>query len=236
MMFTKMLIVMFCLTNMIHAAPQKILISNIDALVLSTGEMTTGRRASPVPQLKCTNNCYNIPDTVMCKNTGTSDNGDPVWACTATLADDVRFTRMDVSCEGFDNPNDPYILEGSCGLSYSLSWPKNRPVFSVKNTSDDDSGIGGIILLGLVVLGISSCITDDRPFNVHRSPHSNYYGSGYRYDSSPGFWTGAAAGALGASSYNSRRGNSSWGSSTSGWGGRSTGFSSSRGFATTSRR
>ena len=129
MIFTKMLIVMFCLTNMIQAEPHKVLLSNIDAMVLNKEDMTTGRRAEPVAQLKCTRNCYNTPDTVMCKNIGKSGSG-PLWDCTATLADDVRFTRMDVSCEGFDNPNDPYILEGSCGLSYALSYPVSRTYVS----------------------------------------------------------------------------------------------------------
>lgn len=31
-----------------------------------------------------------------------------------------RFGRVEVSCEGFNHPDDPYILRGSCGLEYTL--------------------------------------------------------------------------------------------------------------------
>lgn len=31
-----------------------------------------------------------------------------------------RFGRVEVSCEGFSHPDDPYILKGSCGLEYTL--------------------------------------------------------------------------------------------------------------------
>lgn len=31
-----------------------------------------------------------------------------------------RFGRIEVSCEGFNHPDDPYILKGSCGLEYAL--------------------------------------------------------------------------------------------------------------------
>lgn len=30
---------------------------------------------------------------------------------------DYRFGRLQVSCEGYDYPEDPYILRGSCGVS-----------------------------------------------------------------------------------------------------------------------
>lgn len=31
-----------------------------------------------------------------------------------------RFGKVEVSCEGFDYPDDPYVLRGSCGLEYTL--------------------------------------------------------------------------------------------------------------------
>jgi len=27
-----------------------------------------------------------------------------------------RFGKVEVSCEGYDNPEDPYVLRGSCGV------------------------------------------------------------------------------------------------------------------------
>ena len=28
-----------------------------------------------------------------------------------------KFGKIEVSCEGYDHPDDPYILKGSCGVS-----------------------------------------------------------------------------------------------------------------------
>ena len=33
---------------------------------------------------------------------------------------DYRLGSVTVACEGYDYPDDPYILAGSCGLEYSL--------------------------------------------------------------------------------------------------------------------
>ncbi|CAL8132369.1 unnamed protein product [Orchesella dallaii] len=33
-----------------------------------------------------------------------------------------KFGNISVNCEGYDYPTDPYILKGSCGLSYTLDW------------------------------------------------------------------------------------------------------------------
>ncbi|NXA40008.1 SARAF factor, partial [Eudromia elegans] len=42
------------------------------------------------------------------------------WECKADLESGYRFGEIEVSCEGYDYPGDPYILEGSCGLLFSL--------------------------------------------------------------------------------------------------------------------
>ncbi len=33
------------------------------------------------------------------------------------MDNDYRFGRVEVSCEGYDYPEDPYVLRGSCGVS-----------------------------------------------------------------------------------------------------------------------
>jgi len=33
-----------------------------------------------------------------------------------------RFGNVEVICEGYDYPDDPYILKGSCGLEYTLDY------------------------------------------------------------------------------------------------------------------
>lgn len=52
-------------------------------------------------------------------------NGQDVqWKCEAELDDDVAFESVNVDCEGFNNPNDPFVLEGSCALQYKLKFTK----------------------------------------------------------------------------------------------------------------
>ncbi len=99
----------------------RVLLADMKAVTLENGKMTTGRRSSPVPQLSCvggTAGCYgsNQPRTVQCLNRG-SDGNDAQWECKATLDNAYQFGRIRVVCEGFDYPDDPYILKGSCGVS-----------------------------------------------------------------------------------------------------------------------
>ena len=46
-----------------------------------------------------------------CRNVG-SDGFDVQWECKAEMDDSYRFGKIQVSCEGYDYPNDPYILKG----------------------------------------------------------------------------------------------------------------------------
>ena len=39
------------------------------------------------------------------------------WECKTEMDSKYRFGRLDVSCEGYDYPEDPYVLRGSCGVS-----------------------------------------------------------------------------------------------------------------------
>jgi len=34
----------------------------------------------------------------------------------------LKFGNIEVSCEGYDHPDDPYVLRGSCGLEYTLEY------------------------------------------------------------------------------------------------------------------
>ena len=45
----------------------------------------------------------------------------PQWECKADMDSAYRFGRIQVSCEGYDNPDDPYVLRGSCGVSDNTS-------------------------------------------------------------------------------------------------------------------
>ena len=116
-------------------------------LTLRDGEMTTGRRGAPVKQLNCVGgsaqgafkpqviyntNTYGtvhytdvspLFQVVQCYNRG-FDGTDVQWECKSDMDNDFRFGRVDVVCEGYDYPDDPYITRGSCGLEYTLDYTK----------------------------------------------------------------------------------------------------------------
>lgn len=99
----------------------KILLSDVTALSFQANKYTTGRRNAPISQLYCEGGyCSEGPDNVMCKNMGRGDK-DFVWECTGYgLTPGYKLGQSDVGCEGYDFPNDPYILKGSCGVFYTV--------------------------------------------------------------------------------------------------------------------
>lgn len=44
------------------------------------------------------------------------------WKCHADISERVRFNHVEVICEGYDYPEDDYILLGSCGLEFTLDY------------------------------------------------------------------------------------------------------------------
>ena len=42
------------------------------------------------------------------------------WECIGDLDKNLEFGLLRMSCEGFDFAKDPYILDGSCGLDYTI--------------------------------------------------------------------------------------------------------------------
>ena len=47
-----------------------------------------------------------------CYNVG-SDGFDVQWKCQAEMPNIFKFGKIKVSCEGYDYPDDPYVLEGN---------------------------------------------------------------------------------------------------------------------------
>ncbi|KAI9014722.1 hypothetical protein BC832DRAFT_546241 [Gaertneriomyces semiglobifer] len=101
---------------------QKVLLRDVQTLTLYRGELTTGRRLKPIPQIKCVGGdaCKDVvPEVIQCRQVGW--NGvDPQWECKTDLEEAWRLGKTDVACEGYSSPDDPYILAGSCGVEYSL--------------------------------------------------------------------------------------------------------------------
>ena len=50
-----------------------------------------------------------MPSSVQCLNVG-DDGYDVQWECKADLEKAVRFGPVTVVCEGYDHPDDPYVL------------------------------------------------------------------------------------------------------------------------------
>ena len=195
----------------------KVLLKNVETLTFSNDLVTTGRRSSPVSQMTCASGpCHLRPSTVSCKNIGISDK-DPSWDCKAELSGS-KLSYVEVSCEGYDYPDDPYILVGSCGLIYKLQYKdSSHQTINYTEYSDSDKPEGslfGLLAVVVMICGIMSLCT---PEDTHS-----------RYDDRPGFWSGVGAAVIGASLC----GGSSGGSSSS-WG--SSSYSSSA-FGGTSRR
>jgi len=103
-----------------------ILLSNVGSLTLHGDQLTSSRRVSPIPQLKCTGPSKKIcklhPVQVMrCTNQGYDyDAEDIQWTCSAMLPPEFKLGATDVICEGYRNPNDKWVLKGSCGVEYRL--------------------------------------------------------------------------------------------------------------------
>ncbi|KAL4641607.1 store-operated calcium entry-associated regulatory factor [Arapaima gigas] len=100
-----------------------VLLRDVQALTLYRGRYTAARRTSPVPQLQCVGGSAGcsafVPEVVQCQNKGW-DGVDVQWECKTDMDNAYRFGRIEVTCEGFNHPNDPYILKSSCGLEYTL--------------------------------------------------------------------------------------------------------------------
>ncbi|XP_006813921.1 store-operated calcium entry-associated regulatory factor-like [Saccoglossus kowalevskii] len=122
----------------------RVLLEDVKVLTLYSGRMTNAGRSSPIPQLKCIGGnagCGTFtPQVVQCYNQG-SDGYDVQWECKTDMDNAYRFGQVQVSCEGYEYPDDPYILKGSCGLEYTLDLTKegNQQQHKHNYYGDDNS-------------------------------------------------------------------------------------------------
>ncbi|NXV72362.1 SARAF factor, partial [Atlantisia rogersi] len=144
-----------------------VLLRDVQALTLRRGRYTAARRTAAVPQLQCTGGsagCARVPEAVQCYNRGW-DGYDVQWQCTADLDSAYRFGQLEVSCEGYDYPDDPYILRGSCSLLFRLELteegerkgksPGSSGYYqSQKGSSDSGSGAVVVVVLLALAFGV----------------------------------------------------------------------------------
>ena len=159
--------IFFLLGIVTNVYGNKHLLSETQSLTLTTGRMTTSRRSYPIAQLACVGGpCSDSPNIVQCTNKGT-DGDDIQWECKGELAENYKFGRLDVMCEGYEYPTDPYILVGSCGLEYSieyvsLSYPKEAGIYSIISTL--------IIICGI----LSCCMSSERRYTRNGGWYSGF--------------------------------------------------------------
>ncbi|KAK5111212.1 hypothetical protein LTR62_005240 [Meristemomyces frigidus] len=114
-------------------------LSKVKALTLRDGDLTTARRVEPIPQLTCTGGnakgLYTV-DVMRCENAGYEyDAEDVQWTCKASLPPEFKLGGTEVICEGYDSPDDPLVLKGSCGVEYRLVLtPKGEERYGLKES------------------------------------------------------------------------------------------------------
>jgi hypothetical protein len=118
------LLITFAFAKKYTRAKDAILLSSVKSLTLDASKLTTGNRSPPVPQLTCTGGNaqrYYTVDTMRCKNTGSSYSSEDIqWTCQASLPPEFKLGSTEVVCEGFNSPEDDWVLKGSCAVGYRL--------------------------------------------------------------------------------------------------------------------
>ncbi|XP_067886510.1 store-operated calcium entry-associated regulatory factor [Heterodontus francisci] len=178
---------------------ERVLLREVQTLTLYSGQYTTGRRTSPVPQLQCvggTAGCSAFfPHVVQCYNKGW-DGYDVQWECKTDMDSAYRFGPITVSCEGYNYPEDPYILKGSCGLEYvielteeGLRRKKGSSGFVQQSTgyeypvvsSDSSSVLVVLVLFALAYLVYMVCLRNQQNSNGfarENDPDQNFNSAG----------------------------------------------------------
>uniref|UniRef100_A0A090XB01 Store-operated calcium entry-associated regulatory factor n=1 Tax=Ixodes ricinus TaxID=34613 RepID=A0A090XB01_IXORI len=91
------------------------------------------------------------------------------WECKADLPKSLKFGHIEVACEGYDYPDDPYILQGSCGLEYKLertghSYSEDSQSHSYYGQKGKSSSFQNVLFLGVLCFIIyviyKSCMTN----------------------------------------------------------------------------
>lgn len=101
-----------------------VLLSNIKTLTLHGDRLTTSRRGPAIPQLECVGGNargLHAVDVMRCTNAGPDYAPEDVqWTCRASLPREFKLGSTEVVCEGYESPEDEWVLKGSCGVEYRL--------------------------------------------------------------------------------------------------------------------
>lgn len=160
-------IVVIFLNDVVESRKDKIKLKDVQVLTLRPNQMTTGRRSRPVPQLHCVGGyCDAIKgQTVQCVNRG-SDGIDIQWECSANIKSGYQFGELSVICEGYDFPDDEYVLVGSCGLEYRIEstgshnsfFGANQPQSTKSRPSEGFSFVFILCIAGIIFIIYYTCL------------------------------------------------------------------------------
>ena len=191
-----------------------VLLKNIHTLTLRNDAKTSYRRVSAIPQvgeilmtttskfvantcrqLKCVGGnakgLYEV-DVMRCTNSGSSyDENNAEWTCKASLPPEFKLGSTEVICEGYEYPEDPYVLKGSCGVEYRLiltelgeekygkkdTWSSNRDVGG--STWDDVYTVVFWILFLLILVWILVTFCNSNANNRPRQRRGGWFGGGW---------------------------------------------------------
>ncbi len=121
--------------------------------------MTNSRRNRIMPQLVQIGknyhyNYYNCPvKTVECKKIGFND-----FIC-KDVDNNFNFSKVVVTCEGYDHKYDPYILVNSCRLEYELANPENIiPVSQNRQRNPEDKNKDDPVFVLPIIFALLICL------------------------------------------------------------------------------
>lgn len=170
-------------------AHRAVRLTDVPNLVLSNNKMTTARRVAPIPQMSCVGGHCNVaymPTTMQCQNTG--HNGvDVTWKCTADMHPGYKLGETNVVCEGFNYPEDPFILAGSCGVEYRLEQNllyvqpplqtttttiTSAPMYHTRSYYDDGFGVFFFCVIVLIcIIALCNCPAGGTVHHTYGNPY-----------------------------------------------------------------
>lgn len=201
-----------------------ILLSDVQTLTVHSGRQTSSRRVPSIPQLTCVGPSricsLHTVDVMRCTNEGYEyDEEDIQWSCSASLPAEFKLGGTEVICEGYRDPDDKFVLKGSCGVEYRLLLTDVGEERFGRMESEHSAVtwffcVFILAFIGLILLRICMGPTGDNrrrgggwggwgggnpPYDPP-PPYDSWGSSSGGFGSSrPGFWSGAALG--GATGY-----------------------------------